>query len=100
MAKITLKRGQVVGSADPEHHADCQPLGENDVLVKEYDREARKALKQGMLTPKDAWNRASFLTWNIADMNMGIGGGGTPATEALPSTCWVTRRITFDRIRG
>ncbi len=50
--------GAVVSSADPEHHPDCEPVEEEQLLATEIDREARKSLKSGKVhNAQEAWNK-------------------------------------------
>ncbi len=58
LAKVTVQAGQVIGNADPEHHPDCLPLEQNELLAQQHDREARLLLKQGkMQNAREAWNK-------------------------------------------
>ncbi len=57
LAKVTVRSGQVVSSADRKHHPDCEPLKEQ-LLATEIDSEARESLKSGKVhNAQEAWNK-------------------------------------------
>ncbi|KAI6216148.1 O-acetyl-ADP-ribose deacetylase [Aphelenchoides fujianensis] len=60
-AKITLQDGAIVGDHYPEHHPDCKPKNSEELIVQQLDRKSRRDVKEGRLTPRDAYEQARRL---------------------------------------
>ncbi|VDK47224.1 unnamed protein product [Anisakis simplex] len=55
-ARIRTVDGRLVGCAYPAHHPDCQPTDARLFKAQEIDTGCRYRIKQGLISPRCAWN--------------------------------------------
>lgn len=58
-AKITLLDGQIVGEQFPKHHPECRPKTAEDLMVQQLDRKSRREVKDGIMQPREAYEKVS-----------------------------------------
>lgn len=58
-ARLIICNGEVVGEEYPQHHPDCQPWTDEQLLVQQIDRSSRKTVKEGLLQPFEAYQDVS-----------------------------------------
>ncbi|KAH7731720.1 hypothetical protein AAVH_00618 [Aphelenchoides avenae] len=92
-AKLTLQDGVVVGERYPKHHPQCTPKSQEDVFVQQVDRTSRREVREGLLMPQEAYEKAvhRVVTGSMQDPEI------SEAAEKFPE--WNRLRQQYFRIR-
>ncbi|CAG9531234.1 unnamed protein product [Cercopithifilaria johnstoni] len=57
IAQIKLAEGHLVGDVNPPHNLKCELFTFSNIVNRQFDREARLDVYNGIMNPKEAWNR-------------------------------------------
>ncbi|VDM98806.1 unnamed protein product [Thelazia callipaeda] len=57
IAQIKLAEGHLAGDVHPVHNSKCEWFTFSTIVNRQFDREARLEVYNGIMTPKQAWNR-------------------------------------------
>ncbi|KAL3990429.1 hypothetical protein ACH3XW_31740 [Acanthocheilonema viteae] len=57
IAQIKLAEGHLVGDVNPTHNSKCELFTFSNIVNRQFDREARLDVYNGIMNPKEAWNR-------------------------------------------
>ncbi|VDK85464.1 unnamed protein product [Litomosoides sigmodontis] len=57
IAQIKLAEGNLVGDVNPVHNLKCELFTFSNIVNRQFDREARLDVYNGIMNPKEAWNR-------------------------------------------
>lgn len=61
-ARIRTVDGRVVGNAYPTHHPDCRPMSGRIFKAQEIDTGCRYRIKQGLISPRRAWDLVRYFS--------------------------------------
>ncbi|KAM3727583.1 Replicase polyprotein 1a [Dirofilaria immitis] len=57
IAQIKLAEGNLAGDVNPVHNSKCELFTFSNIVNRQFDREARLDVYNGIMSPKEAWNR-------------------------------------------
>uniref|UniRef100_A0A158Q7B1 ANK_REP_REGION domain-containing protein n=1 Tax=Elaeophora elaphi TaxID=1147741 RepID=A0A158Q7B1_9BILA len=57
IAQIKLAEGHLAGDVNPIHNSKCEFFTFSNIINRQFDREARLDVYNGIMNPKEAWNR-------------------------------------------
>ncbi|VDK77406.1 unnamed protein product, partial [Onchocerca ochengi] len=57
IAQIKLAEGRLAGDVNPVHNSECELFTFSNIVNRQFDREARLDVYNGIMNPKEAWNR-------------------------------------------
>lgn len=52
--------GHLVGDVNPVHNSKCELFTFSNIVNRQFDREARLDVYNGIMNPKEAWNRVGL----------------------------------------